>query len=92
MKQFTFTRTLDAFQHITVIVKDEEKFKELCEEHLKEGQTLNYWDLDDMNDDVVELSYGEIDWEEEDYEEFYEQMEEQGFPHDDEEYYLVDSE
>jgi L-arabinose isomerase len=91
MKRFSFTRNLDAFQHITIIVKDENKFTELCEEHLKQGQSLNYWDLDDMDNDVVELSYGDIDWADEDYDEFYEVMSENNFPHDEEEY-LVDSE
>lgn len=91
MKTFTFKRTLDAFQEITVIVKDEEKFKELCEQHLKEGQSLNFWDLDDFEDDVVELSYGDIDWQGEEYDDFYDQMEENNFPWNDEEY-LVDSE
>lgn len=88
MKTFTFTRTFQAIQEIQVIVKDEDKFIELCEEHLKQDQSLNYWDLEDMDDDVVELSFGDVREDgDEDYPEFYEQMEEQGFPWSEEDYY-----
>lgn len=80
MKQFTFTQHLNATREITVLIKDEAKFKELCQEHIEDGDTINYWDLDEMDDEVVELHYGEVDWDEEEYDDFYFEMNQQGYP------------
>jgi hypothetical protein len=62
MKKIEFTRKLDAFQHITLTIHDEERFKQLCEQHIAEEETLNYWDVEDMDKSVVSMRFGDIDW------------------------------
>ena len=75
MKTLSFTQKVDAYREITLIIKDEELFTQKCKEWVEQGQTLNYWDMEDsFFEGSVELDFQDMDWTEEDNDEFYELM------------------
>jgi hypothetical protein len=77
MKELTFRLKLDAWKDITIKIKDEklfkEKYKNFSDEEY-EGEHLNYLDLEEncFDDCIEEIEHGDIDWDNEDYEEFIE--------------------
>jgi ABC-type metal ion transport system substrate-binding protein len=81
MKEISFTRTVDAIQHIVITIKDEEKFIELLKEQIQEqGLEITIEDLDDFDTDVVSIRWGDIDWENENDDEFLEVMMDNDYP------------
>jgi hypothetical protein len=75
MKTLSFTQYLTATREVTINIKDEELFRQKCEEWTKEEGFLDIWNLEEpLFQDCVELSYGEIQTDEEDNNEFYDLM------------------
>ena len=75
MKTLSFTQYLTATREVTINIKDEELFRQKCEEWTKEEGFLSIWNLEEpLFQDCVELSYGEIQTDEEDNNEFYDLM------------------
>lgn len=75
MKTLTFTQHLTAYREITIIIKDEELFRQECKDWVESEGSLNHWDIEEFSDDVVEIQYSDIDWSEEDNDNFYDLME-----------------
>jgi hypothetical protein len=76
MKTLTFTQKAEAYRDITLVIKDEELFNQKCKEWVEEGQTLNYYDMEDsFFENSVEVDFSAWDWTEEDNDEFFELME-----------------
>ena len=76
MKTLTFTQKAEAYRDITLVIKDEELFNQKCKEWVEDGQTLNYYDMEDsFFENSVEVDYEYWDWTEEDNDEFFELME-----------------
>ena len=82
MKTLKFTRGLDAWQHITVTIKDEEQFRQFCKEWVEQGQTFNFWNIEEMDDSIVSVRYNDIEWEDGNCDDFYELMKQAKFPVD----------
>jgi hypothetical protein len=80
MKKITFRQTMTAFREIEITITDEERFKELTKEWVEEQGVLTLYDLDESHfEGIASIEYGEItDWEDEDNEDFYDQMSENG--------------
>ena len=78
VKEMKFKMRFDAWKEIKIIIKDEEKFKESCEEFFEdEDREIDFYDLEDSYfDDCVEVEHGEIEWDDEDREEYEEIMSE----------------
>jgi hypothetical protein len=72
MRELSIIMGLDAWKLIKIIIKDEEKFKESCKEFFEaEDRDIDFYDLEDSYfDDCVEVEHGEIEWENEDKEDF----------------------
>jgi len=82
MKTLEFRQYCDVTNNVTIVINDEEKFTQLCKEWIEEGQTLNLWDLEEPHfSEVVTLEFNESD-NDEDNDEFYNLMREEGFPVD----------
>jgi hypothetical protein len=84
MKKITFVRTIEAYQHITMTINDEEKFREFCEEWIGQGQTLNFWDLDEITEPIITVDEADIQWDYSNEDHFYDAMWAEGFPTDEE--------
>lgn len=76
VKEMKFKLRFDAWKEIKIIIKDEEKFKESCEEFFEdEEREIDFYDLEDSYfEDCVEIEHGEIEWDDEDREEYEEIM------------------
>jgi hypothetical protein len=76
VKEMKFKMRFDAWKEIKIIIKDEEKFKQSCEEFFEdEDREIDFYDLEDSYfDDCVEVEHGEIEWDDEDREEYEEIM------------------
>jgi len=84
MKTLEFRQYCNVTSYVTIVINDEEKFAQLCKEWIAQGQTLNLWDLEESPfDEVVTLEFHESD-RDEDNNEFYDVMKQEGFPTDDE--------
>jgi hypothetical protein len=72
VKVMKFKMRFDAWKEVKIIIKDEEKFKECCEEFFDdEDRDIDFYDLEDSYfDDCVEVEHGEIEWDDEDREEY----------------------
>ena len=72
VKEMKFTMRLDAWKEIKIIIKDEAKFKESCEEFFgDEDRDIDFYDLEDSYFyHCVEVEHGEIEWDDEDREEY----------------------
>jgi hypothetical protein len=76
MKTLTFTQHLTAYREVTIIIKDEELFRQKCEEWVKTEGSLNHWDMEEsFFEGSAEIDYSDIDWSEEDNDNFYDLME-----------------
>ncbi|GAA4057800.1 hypothetical protein [Flavobacterium chungnamense] len=76
VKEMKFKMRFDAWKEIKIIIIDEEKFKESCEEFFEdEEREIDFYDLEDSYfEDCVEIEHGEIEWDDEDREEYEEIM------------------
>lgn len=72
VKEMKFKMRFDAWKEIKIIIKDEEKFKQSCEEFFEdEERVIDFYDLKDSYfEDCVEVEHGEIKWDDEDREEY----------------------
>jgi hypothetical protein len=83
MKTIEFTQHADCYRKVTLVIKDEELFRQKCQEWVEEGQTLSHYDMEEsFFEDSVEVEYSEWDWSEEDNDEFYEVMLDENIPTD----------
>lgn len=71
-----FKMRFDARKEIKIIIKDEEKFKQISEELFDdEERAFDFYDLEESYfDDCVEVEHGEIEWDDVDIEEYEEMM------------------
>lgn len=78
VKEMKFKMRFDAWKEIKIIIKDEEKFKESCEEFFEdEVRDIDFYDLEDFYfEDCVEVEHGEIEWDDENRDEYEEIMRE----------------
>lgn len=76
MKEMKFKMRFDARKEIKIIIKDEEKFKQISEELFDdEERAFDFYDLEESYfDDCVEVEHGEIEWDDVDIEEYEEMM------------------
>ena len=76
MKTLKFTRTIISEQRVNVTIKNEEDFKNKIIEWCSEGQSLNFWDLEEeLFESIVTIDFEDpIDVSEE-TDEFYEVLE-----------------
>ncbi len=85
MKTLEFTQERRVTMNITITITDEEKFRDLCKEWIEDGCSIDLWDLEDSHfEDVVTVEFDETDYVE-DYEDFYELMEQNNYPVNEEE-------
>lgn len=76
MRTLSFTQYLENYRDITINIKDEELFRQKCEEFSKEEGFLSFWNLEEpLFEDCVEVSYGDIQTNNEENGEFYDLME-----------------
>ena len=61
MRTLSFTQYLENYRDITINIKDEELFRQNCEEWSKEEGFLSFWNFEDeFFEGCVEVSYGDI--------------------------------
>lgn len=76
MKTLKFTRTIISEQTVNVTIKNEEDFKNKIIEWCSEGQSLNFWDLEDeLFDSIVTIDLEEAVDVSEEIDDFYEVLE-----------------
>lgn len=77
MKTIEFERTVTTVQKVTVEITDENQFKNEIEEWCSNGQSLNFWDLEEeFFSSVSKIEIDDIDVEE-DNDDFYVELEAQ---------------
>jgi hypothetical protein len=75
MRTLSFTQYLENYRDITINIKDEELFRQKCEEWSKEEGFLSFWNFEDeFFEGCVEVSYGDIKTNNEENGEFYDLM------------------
>ena len=76
MKTLSFTQYLEDYRHITINIKDEELFRQKCEEWSKEEGFLSFWNIEEpFFEDCVEVLLGDIQTNNQEDGEFYDLME-----------------
>jgi hypothetical protein len=76
MKTLSFTQYLTATREVTINIKDEELFRQKCEEWTKEEGFLSIWNLEEpLFEDCVEVAFDGIETDQDDNSEFYDLME-----------------
>jgi hypothetical protein len=76
MKTLKFTRTIISEQRVNVTIKNEEDFKNKIIEWCSEGQSLNFWDLEEgLFESIVTIDFEDPIDDSEDTDEFYEVLE-----------------
>jgi hypothetical protein len=76
MKTLSFTQYLTATREVTINIKDEELFRQKCEEWTKEEGFLSIWNLEELLfEDCVEVAFDGIETDQDDNSEFYDLME-----------------
>ena len=65
MKKLKFKRTVTTVQQVIIEITDEDQFKNEIEEWCSEGQSLNFWDLEEEHfSSVGKFEINDIDVEE----------------------------
>jgi hypothetical protein len=76
MRTLSFTQYLENYRDITINIKDEELFRQKCEEWTKEEGFLSIWNLEEpLFEDCVEVAFDGIETDQDDNSEFYDLME-----------------
>lgn len=85
VKEMNLRKRLRGWQLVKIIIKDEEKFKESCEEFFEdEDREIELYDLEDSYfEDCVEIEHEEVEWDDDDDQEFleYEELRDEYFPY-----------
>jgi hypothetical protein len=76
MKTLKFTRTIQSDQTVNITIKNEQDFKNKIIEWCSEGQSLNFWDLEDeLFESIVTVDFEDIIDVYDETDEFYEVLE-----------------
>jgi hypothetical protein len=79
-KKLEFNLEMFGTKKITIIVKDEDLFKEKCKEWNRYENQLRFFDLEEsFFENCIELIHGDIDWIYEDDESFYDVLSDNDF-------------
>jgi len=76
MKTLKFTRTIQSDQTVKITIKNEQDFKNKIIEWCSEGQSLNFWDLEEeLFESIVTIDFEDIIDVSDETDEFYEVLE-----------------